>query len=42
MMADLLRRGRYADEVMGILEKERATEFAKTLTSPPSLQRAHA
>ena len=42
MMADLLRQGRYADEVMGILEKERATELAKTLTSPPSLQRAHA
>jgi hypothetical protein len=26
---------------MGILEKERAAQFAKTLTSAPSLQGAH-
>ena len=35
MMADLLRRGRYADEVMGILEKERAALFAKAGRNEP-------
>ena len=35
MMADLVRRGRYADEVMPVLARERAALFAKAERNEP-------
>jgi hypothetical protein len=40
MMADLVRRGRYADEVMGMLARERTSDIFSSRGRPAAEARA--